>query len=655
MTRWLLSCAVLLVACEEVRLQNRPIDPAPVAKEPPACGNGVIDEGELCDKAIAAGESGACVVRCSPSADACIERTLEGDPDTCSSTCAETAVTKAKDKDSCCPAGKVFSDDDDCPPDPVLCGNGMIDPGETCDTAASGKDLCKSACPASGPCASMAMSGSGCAVKCSVTRKPKKDGDSCCAFPGDSDTDCAPIASPSCAAKPFAAEEAWRWPNPSILIKTTASNSVTPLVAQFTDDNGDGKITAADTPDVLAMIALVGAGGQIAQLVVFSGSDGAIKWTKDLGAYKTSVYTHPAIADIDNDGKPEIIVAEMGNMTQLQLKGLTAFEHDGTFKWSSDPLPDPIPADAVGAISIADLDGDSRVEILLGNRVFDENGKLEWAGAPPDVPAQLGRFSFALELDPARPGLEVLDGPNAYGADGTLLWSYAAIGHGHFAVGDCDKDGEPDIFVANEISAVILDRKGKVKAGPMGAHNVSPVAAGDLDGDGDVEFVVNGQAKLFAYDCALGVAMSSDTIVDVSAGSGPVMFDFDADGKSEIVFADELKLRVMSHDGHELWSTERIHVTALETPTVADVDGDGQAEIVVAQGRLVGAVPMPPGVITYHAGPGTKWAGARPMWNQHVYQPLAIFDDAHLSPDIGEFWKHANVWRGNTTVGAVCP
>jgi hypothetical protein len=281
---------------------------------------------------------------------------------------------------------------------------------------------------------------------------------------------------------------------------------------------------------------------------------------------------------------------------------------------------------------------------------------LKWAGPKPDVPAAHGRFSFALELDTTKPGLEVLDGGgDAYTADGALLWSYTGIGHGHFAVGDCDNDGEPDIFIANETSAVILDRTGKPKAGPKPVHNVSPVTAGDLDGDGDVEFVVSAQVKLVGYDCQLNAVMNSDTVADVSAGSGAVLFDLDGDHKAEIIYADESKIRVMSSTGSELWNADRIHVTALETPIVADINGDGEAEIVVAQGRLVGAIPMPPGVITYKAGPGTKWVGARPMWNQHAFQPLGIFDDGHVAPSIGEFWKHVNSFRANLAIGSTCP
>jgi hypothetical protein len=64
--------------------------------------------------------------------------------------------------------------------------------------------------------------------------------------------------------------------------------------------------------------------------------------------------------------------------------------------------------------------------------------------------------------------------------------------------------------------------------------------------------------------------------------TGSSVFDFEADGKAEVVYADECFARVYSgSDGKVIFSQYRSSSTWLENPVVADVDGDFRAELVV--------------------------------------------------------------------------
>ena len=82
-----------------------------------ACGNGVVEAGEICD--------GDCPAKCDPIG--CQQRTLVGDPSTCNAQCTNsTVVTACVASDSCCPSTCNMTTDADCIP---RCGNGIVENG----------------------------------------------------------------------------------------------------------------------------------------------------------------------------------------------------------------------------------------------------------------------------------------------------------------------------------------------------------------------------------------------------------------------------------------------------------------------------------------------------------------------------------------------
>jgi hypothetical protein len=107
----------------------------------PDCGNGRIDKGETCDTAIPPGAPGACPPADCDDGIACTTDVHMGER--CTAVCTHTEVTMpALRSDQCCPAGATPAQDPDCP---VTCGNGVVDVGETCDTAIAPGD--PGACP----------------------------------------------------------------------------------------------------------------------------------------------------------------------------------------------------------------------------------------------------------------------------------------------------------------------------------------------------------------------------------------------------------------------------------------------------------------------------------------------------------------------------
>jgi hypothetical protein len=115
------------------------------AETAPTCGNGVIDLGETCDTAIPAGAPGACPPASCDDGIPCTIDTRVGED--CQARCTHTEITVFAGGDKCCPTGATNADDSDCP---TTCGNGVVDAGETCDTAIPvGKP---GACPTAATC-----------------------------------------------------------------------------------------------------------------------------------------------------------------------------------------------------------------------------------------------------------------------------------------------------------------------------------------------------------------------------------------------------------------------------------------------------------------------------------------------------------------------
>ena len=151
-----------------------------------SCGNGALEPGESCD--------GNCPTSCDDS-NACTRDTLAGSPDTCNVVCVFDDIRVCTPGDGCCPAGCTNAVDSDCS---ATCGDGSLDPGETCD------GNCPSACSDNNTCTRDLLRGS--AANCNVVCEYQpinvcQGGDGCCpngcTNANDSDCQCVPD---SCAS-----------------------------------------------------------------------------------------------------------------------------------------------------------------------------------------------------------------------------------------------------------------------------------------------------------------------------------------------------------------------------------------------------------------------------------------------------------------------
>jgi len=166
---------------------DRQVTPPPPVTST-TCGNGRLDTGETCDRAIATSSVGACVTACNDGV-ACTNDMKIGSAAACNVQCAFTAISACQNGDGCCPSGCNGTMDNDCS---MTCGNGTLEAGETCDGD------CSPSCNDNVSCTTDTAYGAAtsCSFACGyrvVQTGSCMGGDGCCA-PGctfENDSDCS--------------------------------------------------------------------------------------------------------------------------------------------------------------------------------------------------------------------------------------------------------------------------------------------------------------------------------------------------------------------------------------------------------------------------------------------------------------------------------
>ncbi|MCK6590240.1 MAG: VCBS repeat-containing protein, partial [Polyangiaceae bacterium] len=405
------------------------------------------------------------------------------------------------------------------------------------------------------------------------------------------DDNAVPECEQKAPAGSFAPVLQWQWTAPEPAPGSLFSGSFqTPLVANLTDDNGDGAVDLCDIPDVVvgAVDTFAYEGFRLvstSSLHVLSGDTGALKLTF---ASKVDTFVYPALGDIDNDGLPEIVAGEPSGK-------LVAFETDGSVKWIGDPAGYQASFSSAQcvAVSLYDLEGDGDIEILAGFEVFNAQGKRLW-GLPGNASEWDGQFwcvtPTAADLD-GDGSLEVLFGHVAYRADGTLYFKLDGFAPGHPQVANFDADPEPEIVLTNKDGLTILEADGSIKLGPVRPTDPEPspncwgkpATVHDFDGDGKADIAAGTCSDFSVYSVAANALkpLWSSPVKDISGLATASAFDFLGDGVADAIYADESTIFVFDGaDGSLLMTAQRSSATLIEYPVVADVDNDGSAELI---------------------------------------------------------------------------
>lgn len=318
-----------------------------------------------------------------------------------------------------------------------------------------------------------------------------------------------------------------------------------------------------------------------------------------------------------------------------ERKNILAYKVGSTVNDISLVAEAPLEHNFYGNPRIADFNDDGREEVFVGNEVFDAqtltpigSGGDENVGRHYQHDGAMFMMGCAADVLPDSPGLELVCGNQIFSVSSSGVALMRTIGEKHEGssqVADFDADGSPEILVRSSMGRLSLYSVKENKEIFFDAYVMTAYPAiGDIDGDSIPEIVglVSGSRMVaYKYDTQNSrlVTLWEVSHSDRSAQTSMTLFDFNGDGKCEIVYRDQTSLRIIDGSGRKPQTISNIMVssaTKSEYPVVADLDADGQAEVVVS-GAMYRDFNKDNASINIFKSNRWAWAPAPQWWGQY--------------------------------------
>lgn len=373
------------------------------------------------------------------------------------------------------------------------------------------------------------------------------------------------------------------------------------------DLDGDG------VPSVVIGYGGISSAGCDGGVAAYNGVSGTLEWKFSIKAFASSqkygtrsytVFSTPALADTDHDGKLEIGFGSFDRNVYL-------LEYDGQVRWYYNA------ADTVwSSAAFADINNDGILEMIIGT---DITGNRQLRPITRN-----GGYVYAFKT--ARRSSKRI----GFRDKSAYYWqqTFDQVIFSSPVVADVIADNAGDeVIVASgcyfpertdnksgKWVKVLSARSGKIlRTLPIDACSPSSVAVGDIDEDGALEIVasVNGHKKVGGSGRSTLVAFEPETgaelwnIIPRERGgndaygghfTSPTIADLDHNGSLEVILANRAAVGIFAgKDGSALSCQEKdcdpdqfVAYTASTlrgTPAIADIDGDGAFELVMGGGN----------------------------------------------------------------------
>lgn len=313
----------------------------------------------------------------------------------------------------------------------------------------------------------------------------------------------------------------------------------------------------------------------------------------------------PAVADLDGDGRPDIVVAWGADSTPTTPGGFGAWKNNGpgqpfTNMWmhsAGDKLPAPrgngVPDGIVGTPAIGNVFNDGHNHVVIGG--LDEHVYLVDGVTGQDKP---GWPVWVGDTIWSSPALSDIDG------DGKLEIIIGTDAH-------LQAQQPPGVIVpptTNGGLLVVLSSSGALLPGfPRQFDQViySAPVVGDINGDGRPEivfgtgtFYAGAAHRVYAVECDGTDAPGWPVAIDGQVTNAPALGDLNGDGKVDVVVttdasgsSGQFRVYAINGNGTIQWFMAPKNFfggnSDLKAPVIADVLGDTHFEVLFVENAEV--------------------------------------------------------------------